>query len=44
MLADDPDEDDDEVLPPSTYDVLVNLLDDIDKDAAATASNSCVQK
>ena len=46
LLADDPDEDDDEVLPPSTYDVLVNLLDDIDKDAAATASNSnsCVEK
>jgi hypothetical protein len=32
LLADDPDEDDEGVLPPSTYDVLANIFDDIDKD------------
>ena len=32
LLADDPDEDDDGVLPPSTYDVVVNILDEIDRD------------
>lgn len=32
LLADDPDEDDEGVLPPSTYDVVVNILDEIDRD------------
>ena len=35
LLADDPDEDDAGVFPPSTYDVLVNILDEIDKDESA---------
>lgn len=35
VLADDPDEDDAGVFPPSTYDVLVNILDEIDKDESA---------
>jgi len=32
LLADNPDEDDAGVLPHATYDVLVNILDEIDKD------------
>jgi len=32
LLNDDPDEDDDQLLPPSTYDVLVPLLDEMYKD------------
>ncbi len=32
LLADDPDEDDAGVLPPSTYNVVVNILDQIDRD------------
>eukprot|EP00531_Pseudo-nitzschia_arenysensis_P005406 CAMPEP_0116131552 /NCGR_PEP_ID=MMETSP0329-20121206/9070_1 /TAXON_ID=697910 /ORGANISM="Pseudo-nitzschia arenysensis, Strain B593" /LENGTH=275 /DNA_ID=CAMNT_0003625997 /DNA_START=609 /DNA_END=1436 /DNA_ORIENTATION=+ len=32
LLADDPDEDDAGVLPPATYDVVVNILDEIDRD------------
>jgi len=32
LLADDPDEDDDGVLPHATYDVLFDILDEIDKD------------
>lgn len=35
LLADDPDDDDAGVFPPSTYDVLVNILDEIDKDESA---------
>ena len=32
LLADDPDEDDAGVLPPATYTVVVNILDEIDRD------------
>ena len=32
LLHDDPDEDDDQLLPPSTYDVLAPLLDEMYKD------------
>jgi len=32
LLADDPDEDDAGVLPPATYNVVVNILDEIDRD------------
>jgi len=34
LLADDPDEDDAGVLPPATYDVVVNILDEIDRDGS----------
>mmetsp|Transcript_19121 Transcript_19121/g.47558 ORF Transcript_19121/g.47558 Transcript_19121/m.47558 type:complete len:241 (-) Transcript_19121:3475-4197(-) len=34
LLADDPDEDDAGVLPPATYDVVVNILDEIDRDSS----------
>jgi len=38
VLADDPDEDDAGVLPPATYDVVVNILDEIDRDGAENAA------